>query len=83
MLIFLFLYGLFFGAMYDLSRNILFTGILHGTFNFQPIVLAGSQGQPDLTVTWFVLPLAALAIWGYRRLAKQTRPEDFRPQVLE
>jgi membrane protease YdiL (CAAX protease family) len=83
MLIFLFLYGLFFGVMYDLSRNILFTGILHGTFNFQPIVLAGSQGQPDLTVTWFVLPLAALAIWGYRRWAKQTHPEDFRPQVLE
>jgi membrane protease YdiL (CAAX protease family) len=82
MLLFLFVYGCFFGVMYELTRNLLFTGVLHGTFNFQPILLAGPQGQPDLDVTLFVIPLAAVAIWGYRRWAKRTHPDDFRTQLL-
>ena len=83
LLLFLFVYGCFFGVMYELTRNLLFTGILHGTFNFQPILLAGPQGRPDLDVTLFVIPLAAVAIWTYRRWAKRTHPDDFRAQLRQ
>ena len=82
MLLALGLYGLFFGVTYELTRNVVLTGVLHGTFNFQPILLAGAGGRPDLTVTAFVLPLALLAIWGYRRWATRAHPEDFEPQSL-
>jgi membrane protease YdiL (CAAX protease family) len=83
MLLFLFGYGLLFGVVYELTRNVLFAGLLHGTFNFQPILLATPQGQPDLDVTLFVIPLAAVAVWGYRRWAKRTHPEDFRTQLIQ
>lgn len=79
----LLVYGLFFGVMYELTRNVLFTGVLHGTFNAQPILLSSPQGDPNLVVTLFVLPLAAMAVWGYRRWATRTQPADFRPQLLQ
>ncbi|WP_191965849.1 MULTISPECIES: CPBP family intramembrane glutamic endopeptidase [Haloferax] len=70
-------FGLLFGVIYELTRNVVFTGVLHGTFNFQPILVLGDSGEPVTEVMLFVLPLIVVAVWGYRRWATGARQDDF------
>lgn len=73
--------GLLFGVIYELTRNVVFTGVLHGTFNFQPILALGDGGEPITEVMLFVLPLIVVAVWVYRRWANVARRNDFSVQT--
>ena len=72
---------------------------LLGTYSLTDLAVAGLPGVVVILVTQVVLPpslsiygvpvstltlpLAAVAIWGYRRWAKRTHLEDFRTQLLQ
>lgn len=73
-------YAVVLGTVYELTRNVVLVGTLHGTFNHQPIFLLDDAGDPTIGLTVLVLPLGVVAVLGYRRWAKRARPEDFRPQ---
>ena len=73
-------YAIVLGTVYELTRNVVLVGALHGTFNHQPIFLLDDAGDPTIGLTILVLPLGAVAVLGYRRWARRARPKDFRPQ---
>lgn len=73
-------YGIVLGTVYELTRNVVLVGLFHGTFDLNPIFVLGANGAPVVDLTILVLPVAAVAVWGYRRWASSARPEDFRPQ---
>jgi membrane protease YdiL (CAAX protease family) len=78
--------GLVFGVLYETTRNVIFVGLLHGAYNFAPIVANvryASEGSADIQ---FLLLLAvagpvAIGVWGYYRWAHDHRTSDFRPPV--
>ncbi|KAB1198834.1 MULTISPECIES: CPBP family intramembrane glutamic endopeptidase [Haloferax] len=76
----LFVIGLFFAILYELTRNLVFTGVLHGTFNTQLVVTFTESGAPVTEVMTFVWPLVILAALGYRRWAGVARRGDFSTQ---
>ncbi|WP_416841086.1 CPBP family intramembrane glutamic endopeptidase [Haloferax sp. DFSO52] len=76
----LFVLGLVFAILYELTRNLVFTGVLHGTFNMQLVVTFTESGAPVNEVMMFVWPLMILAALGYRRWAKTARRDDFGAQ---
>ncbi|KTG27437.1 hypothetical protein AUR66_14200 [Haloferax profundi] len=71
------MYALLFAVIYELTRNIVLTGVLHGTFNFQPILVFREGGAAVSEVMLAVLPLIVVAVWAYRRWAKGARRDDF------
>ncbi|WP_254832758.1 CPBP family intramembrane glutamic endopeptidase [Haloglomus salinum] len=75
------IYGIILGTVYELTRNVVLAGVLHGTFNHNPVLLLGPEGEAVTDLTLLVLPLLAVAVWYYRRWARTARPDDFRPQA--
>jgi hypothetical protein len=75
------IYGIVLGAAYELTRNVVLVGVLHGTFNHNPVLLLGPEGEAVTDLTLLVLPLLVVAVWYYRRWARTARPADFRPQA--
>ncbi len=84
--------ALLFGLLYEVTRNVLLGGFLHGTLNHQPFFFAGSETPAwmSLVTTLSGLALIGAAVWLYRRWATVHRPTDFRsvaayhnPQFIE
>lgn len=74
-------YTVVLGTLYELTRNIVFVGLLHGTFDLNPIFVVGATGEPVSDLSILVFPLVIVAVVGYRRWAKKARPEDFQRQT--
>ncbi|WP_254832767.1 CPBP family intramembrane glutamic endopeptidase [Haloglomus salinum] len=78
--------GLVFGILYETTRNVVLVGLLHGAYNFAPIVANvryATEGSADIQ---FLLLLAVagpviIGVWGYYRWAHDRRTSDFRPPV--
>jgi membrane protease YdiL (CAAX protease family) len=78
--------GLVFGVLYESTRNVVFVGLLHGAYNFAPVVANvryATEGSADIQ---FLLLLAVagpviIGVWGYYRWAHDHRTSDFRPPV--
>jgi membrane protease YdiL (CAAX protease family) len=78
--------GLVFGILYETTRNVVLVGLLHGAYNFAPIVANvryATEGSPGIQ---FLLLLAVagpviIGVWGYYRWAHDHRTSDFRPPV--
>ncbi len=70
--------GLALGLLYEYTRNVVFVGVLHGTFNWQPQVVVDAP----MDIPFFVgLAVLLVAVWYYRRWAGGIRPADFQPQI--
>lgn len=80
-LLFITVYTVILGVLYELTRNLVLVGLFHGTFDLNPIFVVGETGEPVGDLTLLVLPVAVVAFWTYRRWAKRVRPTDFRPQT--
>ena len=80
-LLFITVYTVILGVLYELTRNLVLVGLFHGTFDLNPIFVVGETGEPVGDLTLLVLPVAVVAFWAYRRWAKTARPTDFRPQT--
>jgi membrane protease YdiL (CAAX protease family) len=74
-------YAFVLGVVYELTRNVVLVGLLHGTFDLNPVVVYGGSGEPAVDLALLVVPLALVVLWAYRRWAKAERPSDFRPQT--
>jgi len=74
-------YTVVLGTLYELSRNLVFVGLLHGTFDLNPIFVVGETGEPMTDLWVLVYPLIIVALLLYRRWARDARPTDFRPQT--
>ena len=74
-------YGTILGVIYELTRNVVFVGVLHGTLNFAPLVVFDGAMEPMTDAVVVGIPLLVVAVWGYRRWAKRTRPGTFRSRV--
>ena len=72
------LLGLVLGVLYEYTRNVVFVGVLHGTFNWQPIVVAGAPVSELALVVG--IPVLVLTAWYYRRWASGTNAPEFSPQ---
>lgn len=72
------LLGLVLGVLYEYTRNVVFVGVLHGTFNWQPIVVAGVPVSELALVVG--IPALVLTAWYYRRWASGTDSPEFSPQ---
>ncbi|WP_411963797.1 lysostaphin resistance A-like protein [Haloferax sp. YSMS24] len=77
----LFVYALLFAVIYELTRNVVFAGVLHGTFNVQTVLVFREGGVAVPEVGSIAVLLALVAVWLYRRWAKVTRPDDFSAQT--
>ena len=80
-LLFITVYTVVLGMLYELTRNLVLVGLFHGTFDLNPVFVVGETGEPVGDLTLLVLPVAVLAFWAYRRWAKTARPADFRAQT--
>jgi membrane protease YdiL (CAAX protease family) len=69
--------GTILGLLYEYTRNVVLVGVLHGTFNWDPVVVAGVPGDVQLLVG---VPLLVGVAWYYRRWASETRVSNFRSQ---
>jgi membrane protease YdiL (CAAX protease family) len=70
--------GLLLGVLYEYTRNVVFVGSLHGSFNWSAFVV---EGAPANDLMLFVgLPALVVLAWSYRRWATGTRPRIFGPQ---
>jgi len=72
------LLGLVLGVLYEYTRNVVFVGVLHGTFNWQPIVVAGVPVSELAAVVG--IPTLIFTVWYYRRRASGTNAPEFSPQ---
>jgi membrane protease YdiL (CAAX protease family) len=72
------LLGLVLGVLYEYTRNVVFVGVLHGTFNWQPIVVAGAPVSELALVVG--IPVLVLTAWYYRRWASGKNAPEFSPQ---
>ena len=84
-LLVLFGVALAFGLVYELTRNVVFTGLVHGALDFPPIAVSvfydgGATWVQGLLLVAIVAPFLG-GIWAYRRWARDHRSDDFRPQV--
>jgi membrane protease YdiL (CAAX protease family) len=84
-LLVLFVVALAFGLVYELTRNVVFTGLVHGALDFPPIAVSvfydgGATWVQALLLVAIVAPFL-LGTWAYRRWARNHRETDFRPQV--
>lgn len=77
----LFCIGLFLGLLYDVTRNVVFVGLLHGTVNFQPLFIPFPEEverfRHAIMLSGLIMILAEAAL--YRRWARTHRERDFRP----
>ncbi|MCU4753105.1 CPBP family intramembrane metalloprotease [Halobacteria archaeon AArc-curdl1] len=76
--------GAILGVVYELTRNIVFVGVLHGTLNFAPLFVLNDTLQPmaDIIIIIVGVPLLVLAVWLYWRWAKTERPHTYRSRTL-
>ena len=69
------------GALfYEVTRNVVFVGLWHGTVNHEPFFFAQYDERwvrPVMVLS--ALVLIGVAVWMYRRWATVQRPMDFRP----
>lgn len=72
--------GIVLGLLYEYTRNVVFVGALHGTFNLQPVFVIGVDSVVPF-LTGFVVLL--VVVWYYRRWMLNTWYSDFQPQVQE
>lgn len=72
------LLGLVLGVLYEYTRNVVFVGVLHGTFNWQPIVVAGVPISELAAAVG--IPALILTVWYYHRRASGSRAPEFSPQ---
>lgn len=72
------LLGLLLGVFYEYTRNVVFVGVLHGSFNWQPVVVAGVPVSELAVVVG--IPALVLTAWYYRRWASRTNAPEFSPQ---
>ena len=84
-LLVLFVVALAFGLVYELTRNVVFTGLVHGALDFPPIAVSvfydgGATWVQALLLVAIVAPFL-VGTWAYRRWARNHRKTDFRPQV--
>lgn len=70
--------GLVLGVLYEYTRNVVFVGVLHGTFNWQAFVVADAPINLAYLVT---LPAFPIVAWAYRRWARTVRSEHLQPPV--
>ncbi|WP_255198584.1 CPBP family intramembrane glutamic endopeptidase [Halorarius litoreus] len=70
--------GLFLGLLYEYTRNVVLVGVLHGTFNWSFVFVAGAPGDLPFLVA---IPVFAVLVWYYRRWASEAHAASFRPQV--
>lgn len=75
------IYTVILGTLYELTRNIVFVGLLHGTLDLNPIFVVGETGAPVTELGLLVYPLIIVTVVLYRRWAKTERTTDFRPQT--
>lgn len=78
--------GLAFGLVYEYTRNVVFVGLLHGAYDFPPLLYnvhyeGGSPWIQLLLMVALFLPVV-VGIYAYHRWARETRANDFRPQVI-
>ncbi|MFP8957555.1 CPBP family intramembrane glutamic endopeptidase [Natrialbaceae archaeon A-CW3] len=77
-LIIVMILGLALGILYEYTRNVVFVGVLHGTFNWQPQVVVDAP----MDIPFFAgLAVLIVAVWYYRRWVSGIRPADFQPQI--
>lgn len=77
--------GVVLGTVYELTRNVFFVGILHGTVNLWPLFVAPQTWPNRLFLVWLGggVVLLGMTVWCYRRWMMSTQPTSLKrsPQL--
>jgi membrane protease YdiL (CAAX protease family) len=84
-LLVLFVVALAFGLVYELTRNVVFTGLVHGALDFPPVAVSvfydGGATWAQILLLVAMLTPFLVGIWAYRRWARIHWQTDFRPRI--